>query len=1120
MYVNIKLKKNFSTAWNSCIEKYGDEFAKLNGFSDDLLDYTDFIQNFIDEDTVSDASIDSNANVGHKDIVTLMKEMSKPHQKLLAFNKIFYEINKKYGYPTAKTWLELEWSRALYLHDASTSSFIPYCYKGDEMMTVKYEGEILHISFRELYDYVNDKEEFDPSINQNAKFPKNLYVLDSIDETPVFTRVYRIVKHKNDKQMRFIKLSNGLSQVVTADHPIITERGDVPALSVTKKDKVYTMNSVPFDNSISSITIERSSYHHNSPTHCIAKGSGTFELNKDTGWLLGISLSDSSIHKSAIVISQNKGGEWDKVIKICDKHDIPYTIRHDKKWGDTITIRSCPFVRWVTTSESMCTSQLNRCLPSDYIHYSYEFLDGVVAGMIDGDGSVWGESKDSKRGCSINTISETLMHQLSSYLQYRNSFCNDSIPWIGKSGRYNSYDIVPKHPLHGIYFNIGMNEDYLTNIGSYKIETVYTPRKRKKGIFANKQYQFHYGYVNILENVPYPVSCKDVYDITTATGHFICNNILSHNCFAYDLKRLAEEGQFFQENYNNCPPKHLDTFIDFVKEFVSYTSNRTSGACGLPNLIPYMYYFWREDIKNHHMGITGEYGEKYAKQNIQRFIYAVNQTYVRDNCQSAFTNTSVFDRHYLTALFGGSTFPDGSFMIDDLEGIMQFQIWYMEKMSEIHEENMFTFPVNSISLLKKDGKFQDEKFARWAIRHNMKWYDSNIFCSDEVTSLSNCCRLKSNIKDLGYFDRQQAIEKQVIEDMYPEYLDSMTLEEFKDKIHSDEELSSLYQENVRKLMQKQRNDESLGFMNSIGGTSLRVGSVKVSTINLARIALECDDEESYIQQLKKISEIDLIVLDCVRHIIERNVQKDMLPNYCDGMIDIKTQYNTIGIIGIYETMKTFGYTKTDEFGNTFYTDDAMRFGNKIFEAINEVIDEFKQDKDYMINIEQVPGEQAAVKFMKADMMLYPHKCVKDLPLYGNQFIPLGIKTTLQERIRISAAFDSYCNGGSITHINIESPNTDFDQIWDLLNYITDQGITYFAFTTKIQVCKNNHAFFGHKCPKCGCRVETEYARVVGFFTPIRTWSKDRKAEYSKREWLDLKDFCLSDDEIENLGILN
>lgn len=62
---------------------------------------------------------------------------------------------------------------------------------------------------------------------------------------------------------------------------------------------------------------------------------------------------------------------------------------------------------------------------------------------------------------------------------------------------------------------------------------------------------------------------------------------------------------------------------------------------------------------------------------------------------------------------------------------------------------MFTFPVLTISLLYKDGKFEDEEFARWGVEHNRKWNDSNFFIDDSITSLANCCRLKSNIEDLG-----------------------------------------------------------------------------------------------------------------------------------------------------------------------------------------------------------------------------------------------------------------------------------------------------------------------------------------------------------------------------------
>ena len=636
--INIRLNKNFTTQYNKMQAEYGEELARLNGFDDAQLSYTDFIDNFIDAATVADASVDGSANVGNKDMRTLMNEMPKAHRKLLAFNKIYYELNKKYGFKTANEWLRAEWTKALYMHDADTSTFV-------------------------------------------------------------------------------------------------------------------------------------------------------------------------------------------------------------------------------------------------------------------------------------------------------------------------------------------------------------------------------------------------------------------HYCFAYDLKDLAERGLFFLNSFNYEPPKHLETFIDFVKEYISFVSNRSSGACGLPNLIPYMYYFWKKDIESGYFTTTPE---RYAKQQIQRFIYAVNQPYVRDGIQSAFTNVSVFDGPYLEALFGGAEFPDGSFMIDELDEIKKFQKVFMEVVAEIRHHNMFTYPVLTISLLRKNGKFEDEEFARWGIRHNMQWNDSNIFIDDSVTSLSNCCRLKSNIEDLGYF-------------------------------------------------------------NSIGGTALKVGSVKVSTVNLARIALEHKTEQDYLVALRDLVELDCKALDVVRHIIRRNSEKGLLPNFTHGLVDFEHLYNTVGVIGIYETMKAFGYVSEDTWGNSFYTPEADAFGKKIFEVIHRTKDQFALDKDYKINCEQIPGESCAAKLQAADELLYPETVIRDLPLYGNQFIPLGIKTTLKERVRIASLFDGYCNGGSIAHINIEAPFLNFEQAWDMVNYIADQGLTYFAFNTKIQACKKNHAFFGKVCPVCGGPVETEYTRIVGFYTPIKTWSKSRKAEYAMREWEDINE---------------
>ena len=44
------------------------------------------------------------------------------------------------------------------------------------------------------------------------------------------------------------------------------------------------------------------------------------------------------------------------------------------------------------------------------------------------------------------------------------------------------------------------------------------------------------------------------------------------------------------------------------------------------------------------------------------------------------------------------------------------------------------------------------------------------------------------------------------------------------------------------------------------------------------------------------------------------------------------------------------------------------------------------------------------------------------------------------------------------------------------------------------------ATYEKTCPVCGKPVETEYTRIVGFYTPVKTWSKERTNEYKMRRW--------------------
>jgi ribonucleoside-triphosphate reductase len=410
--------------------------------------------------------------------------------------------------------------------------------------------------------------------------------------------------------------------------------------------------------------------------------------------------------------------------------------------------------------------------------------------------------------------------------------------------------------------------------------------------------------------------------------------------------------------------------------------------------------------------------------------------------QSAFTNVSIFDRYYLEELFGGLEFPDGSLAIDYIDEILNLEKIYMEVTSEVRNENMFTFPVLTYSLLYdyKNEKFVDEEFARWCSDHNCQWNDSNFFISDNVGVLSNCCRLLSDTSKLD------------------------------------------------------------AFINSIGGTALSIGSVKVNTINLMHIFYELGDnidKATYLKILKDRVILCCKTLDRVRHIIKRNHEKGILPNYVEGGIEMSKQYCTVGMLGLYEVIKSFGFTSEDEFGNISYTDEGIQFAEEIFSVINTTKDNFTDE--YSFNLESVPAERAAVILCAKDNLLFNRD--SDTFIYSNQWIPLTAKCTIQEKIRLSSILDKKCGGGAIAHINIENNFPNTDMAWDMLNEIARKGVMYFAFNTRINVCKNHHGFVGTNiCPTCGKPVYDTYQRIVGFLVPSKAYSKERFKEFNARQW--------------------
>ncbi len=513
-------------------------------------------------------------------------------------------------------------------------------------------------------------------------------------------------------------------------------------------------------------------------------------------------------------------------------------------------------------------------------------------------------------------------------------------------------------------------------------------------------------------------------------------------CYAYSLRPIVEKGLFFIDSIKSTPAKHLSSYIQHVIQFVMFASNQQSGAVGLPDFFVWLAYFYKKDLES---GVIPKEKEKeYLEQHFQIFTYSINQP-IRGT-QSPYTNYTYLDRNYINAIFENETYPNGERIIENTELIIELQKRYWEWIVREREKQMFTFPVLTASLLYKDGKFVDEDSARFINRVNLKWQDTNLYISESIDAVASCCRLTSSTKEIKF--------------------------------------SPFGEE-----------PELKGMVNSIGGSDLNIGSFKVVTINLPRIALETRNKEEFKKRLTEKVVLVQKVLAAIRSLITDRIAQGVLPLYNLGLMDLNRQYGTVGINGFFEALEILGMVEYGPDG-VKYTSEGEKFGEEILDLIGELNRQGRKVLGFTFNVEQIPAEKAAATFAEKDRILYG----TDYQVYSNQWLPLTSASDMMNRIKYSGRFDRKVSGGAILHVNIDSPFKDEEQSWNLLNLIAKMGVVYFAFNTKISVCKHGHAFYGEKCPTCGNNKVDEFIRIVGYLVPVSSFNKHRKVEYKERKF--------------------
>jgi anaerobic ribonucleoside-triphosphate reductase len=649
-----------------------------------------------------------------------------------------------------------------HIHDLGTLG--AYTYYGKEIVIAKVEGKIIITSFQDLYEKIKYSEEIlSVKDDAKAKYPKEIEVLDKDG----WTKVYRVVKKARQKQMRYIKNEGGRSVIVTEDHPMLMEGGGVKQARNVKeesdklltvdlkklleKDKLFYKQHLYiakelYDRGIKKFWIEGMPYEDyldyssNLEINGIVSTSNNadslpnkIELTENLGYLIGFYIAEGSMDPHRISIIQKNTAEKQELFDKFTEAAYQLGCRiYTKTKNDMLELRivNTTLVKFLLKDIfNLDGRSKEKRLPSEILTYNQDFINGVISGLLDGDGSI----ATSNTSLVVRTASRTILEQMGLVMNILGFTVRDrNLEGVGSTRIYNGKEIVQNYPLYGISFR---TLDYSLPSLMYNNAQMSTKAWRAEGA----------GWHKVLNNEPTEIMDDYIYDITTESNTLIVNGMWNHNCVGWDLKDILLLGfRGVSGKIESKPAKHFSTALMQIVNYLYTLQGEAAGAQALSNFDSLLAPFIRYDGLNY----------KDVKQEMQKFLFNMNVP-TRVGFQSPFSNCTM-----------DLTFPEymkdepviiGGELKDDTYSDFADEIDMINKsFTEIMYEGdakarPFSFPIPTINITK-DFKWDNENLdylwkmtAKYGIPYFSNFINSDMKPDD---ARSMCCRLRLDNREL------------------------------------------------------------------------------------------------------------------------------------------------------------------------------------------------------------------------------------------------------------------------------------------------------------------------------------------------------------------------------------
>lgn len=364
------------------------------------------------------------------------------------------------------------------------------------------------------------------------------------------------------------------------------------------------------------------------------------------------------------------------------------------------------------------------------------------------------------------------------------------------------------------------------------------------------------------------VYAKDVRD-AHLEGDFHIHDLdmFSGYCAGWSLRALLEEGfNGVPGKVESSPPKHLETAVAQMVNFLGTLQNEWAGAQAFSSFDTYLAPFIKKD----------SLCEKHVKQCVQQFVFNLNVP-SRWGTQTPFTNVTLDwmcpeDLRGRHPVIGGVEMP---FAYGDCQAEMDLiNKIFIEVMSEgDYHGRVFTFPIPTYNITKEfdwdhpNARALFEMTAKYGIPYFQNFVNSSLKPSD-VRSM--CCRLQIDLREL----------------------------------------------------------RARG--GGLFGSAEMTGSVGVVTINLARIGYLANSREEFFSRLGRLMDLAKESLEMKRTVVAENIERGLLPYTKRYLPSLHNHFSTIGLNGMNEAcLNLLGEDISTVAGKDFATEALTFMRNRL-----------------------------------------------------------------------------------------------------------------------------------------------------------------------------------------------